>query len=297
MKSGAVAVVGKPNVGKSTFVNRVVRSHVSIVSPRPATTRFRILAVLNRADGQAVLLDTPGFETPRNALGRCMKSGVLSALGEADAILMLIHAGGWKEKDDALLQLVRDCGKTAVLGINKADLASPRSCLLPVIAASAERFPFAEIIPFSALTGENINDVVDALFRCLPEGEPLFPRTGQSVNLSEAKRVSEIIREKILRKTFDEVPHGVAVEVEDMEPGVRDPGMISVRASIVVDRENLKPILIGKNGRLIREIGTAARRDIEQLLGRRVFLDLRVRVIEKWRDKPDVLRRFGYGGF
>ncbi|HDD64789.1 MAG TPA: GTPase Era [Firmicutes bacterium] len=294
MKTGFVAIVGKPNVGKSTFLNNLLGTKVSIVSPRPATTRIKVLGIYNTEDAQIIFIDTPGFEKARNELGKFMLGTIFSSFEDADLIFFIIEADGWTEEDEKILETLKKTGKKIILGINKVDLIKEKEFLLPLIEESSKKHDFAEIVPFSALKNKNIQSVIKAITSHLPEGERLFPED-TITNLPLKYRIEEIIREKVLQKTYQEVPHSVAVEVEEMKPGDKNKEVEVIKANIIVDRDNLKSIIIGKKGSKIKQIGKLAREEIELLLEKKVYLDLNVKTIENWREKPDIFRRFGYG--
>jgi len=294
MKSGLVSIVGRPNVGKSSLLNRLVGRKVSIVSPRPATTRLKILGILNTQAGQAVFVDTPGYETPRHELGRVMASTVRGAVVEADVVLMVIESFGWRPEDDTVLEIVASSRKQTVLCLSKVDLLKDKRTLLPLIDRVSKRHSFKEVIPFSSVTGENVEDVETAIFACLPDGQPLFPPESTG-NLPLEYFIAEVIREKVFATTYQEVPQETAVEVEEIGPGTSRPEILVIRARIIVGREHLKGMLIGASGAKIKTIGRRAREEIEAFTGRKVYLDLKVDVIPDWRNRPDVFRRFGYG--
>jgi GTP-binding protein Era len=297
MKSGSVAVVGRPNVGKSTLINAIVGEKVSIVSPRPATTRFRVVGIKNSPGYQIVFYDTPGFEEVRNPLGSVMLDNVFSAARNADLVLFVIESNKWTAQDTLVLDGFRKMGVTpTICGINKIDKLKRKQDLLPFIERVYKIAPFKDVIPFSALTRENLNDLEQTIAEYLPEGEPLFPKDYAGI-LPQQYQVSEIIREKVFERTYQEVPHGIAVEVEEISPARQNPNMCVVKAIIIVERENQKKIVIGKDGRNIKEIGQRARKELEVFLGKRVYLQLQVKLIEKWRERPDIFFRFGYGRF
>ena len=286
--------MGKPNIGKSTLLNVILQRKVSIVSPRPATTRLRVMGILTENRGQIVFIDTPGFEETRDYLGKFMHKTILSSMDETQLILFLIDARGWTPGDDKVLRSIKKFGKKTVLGINKSDKLTDRKFLLPLIEENYEKANFADIVPISALKNENIDELINLLFDLLPESDLLFPAQ-QISNLPERYVVAEIIREKVLLQTYQEVPYSVAVKVEEITIAKgRQPNMLYINAHVYVDRQALKPILIGKNGRKLKCIGTMARIEIENLLGKKIFLDLEVKVIKNWRDKPELLRLFGY---
>jgi GTP-binding protein Era len=300
-RAGFVAVVGRPNVGKSTLLNRVLGEHVAIVTPRPQTTRTRILGVWNGEGAQLALFDTPGLHRAKGALNRRMVEVALSTLREVDAVLMLVEAGtgpggrvevgeatGW-----AIAEVARS-GKPAILGVNKMDRA-PRLALLPVIEAYRGLHAWREIVPFSALTGENVEVLLDALARSVPEAEaPLFP---PDVMTDQAERqiAAEYVREQVMLQTRQEIPYAAAVEIEEFDESARREGggLVRIAALVSVERESQKAILIGKRGAMLKKIGTRARENLESLLGCKVFLSLRVKVDEGWSERAASLKRLG----
>ena len=294
MKSGFVTIVGKPNVGKSTLINNILNNKISIVSSKPATTRIKVLGIYNSEEGQIIFIDTPGMEEGRNQLGKFMQKMILNSLEETDLILFLIDARGWREEDEKTLEILKKTGKKIILVINKVDLLKEKERLLPLIEESMERHNFVEVVPISALKKKNIDHLIKSIFTYLPEGEQLYP-SDMITNLPLEYKISEIIREKILNKTYQEVPQEVSVEVEEIREGQKKKDIIFISANIIVERDNLKGIIIGKNGEKIKKIGQLAREEIEILLGKKVFLQLKVKVIKDWRNRPDVFRRFGYG--
>ena len=294
MKSGTVAVIGKPNVGKSTLVNALVGHKVSIVSRHPATTRFRILGVKTTDVHQIVFIDTPGYERPRHKLGELMKDNVIAAIEEADLILAVIDVTRYDEEDREILERIKKSEKNVIVVINKIDRASPREKILTLIEHLNREFDFHEIIPCSALNVENVDDVEKTIVKHLPEGEKLFPPEFTD-SLPQTYKISEIIREKIFEQVYQEIPHSIAVEFEEMKPGDKNPDMLVIMANIIVEKDNQKRIIIGKNGEKLKIVGSSARKEIELLLGKKVYLQLRVKTVEKWRDRPDISGRFGYG--
>ena len=302
MRSGFVAIVGRPNVGKSTLLNRVLGEKIAIVSPRPQTTRTRILGVWNGPDSQVAFFDTPGLHRAQGALNRRMVEVGLSTLSEVDLVLLLVEAGtgpeGRVEVGEATRWVVEEVArsrKPAVLGISKMDRA-PREVLLPVIAAYKDLHAWTEIVPFSALTGENVDDLLRTLAKLVPDSPaPLFP---PDVLTDQAERqiAAEYIREQVMLKTREEIPYAAAIAVEDFDESERETGrsgLVRISATIFVERESQKGIVIGKRGAMLKEIGTRAREGIERLLGCKVFLDLRVRVDERWSERADALTRLG----
>lgn len=294
MKSGFVAIIGRPNVGKSTLINALLGEKVSIVSPRPAITRIKVLGIYNSEEGQIIILDTPGFEEVRNELGKMMQKTIISSIEEADIIMPVIECYGWQEEDEKIMETVQKFNKKMILVINKVDLLPYKDSLLPLIKESNERYKFVEIVPVSALKNKNIDALRKCIFLHLPEGDRLFPED-MKTNLPLQYTLAEIIREKAVNRTYQEVPQAIAVEVEEIKPGDKDKNMMVIKANIIIDRENLKHIIIGKNGSKLKEIGQLARKEIELILGKKVYLELWVKVIKDWRERPDIFRKFGYG--
>jgi GTPase len=300
-RAGFVAIVGRPNVGKSTLLNRVLGEHVAIVSPRPQTTRTRILGVHNVPDAQLAFFDTPGLHRAKGALNRRMVETALSTLTEVDAVLMLVEAGtgpgGRVEIGEATrwaAEEVARAGKPAVLGVSKMDRA-PRETLLPVIAAYKELLAWTEIVPFSAMTGENVDVLVETLARQLPASEaPLFP-PDTLTDQAERQLAAEYVREQLMIQTRQEIPYAAAVEVQDFDESERRDGggLVRLDAVIWVERASQKAIVIGKGGAMLKGIGTRARQNLEKLLGCKVFLQLTVKVEERWSERDATLKRFG----
>jgi GTP-binding protein Era len=303
-----VAIVGRPNVGKSTLLNRILGEHLAIVSPRPQTTRTRILGVHSAPGVQLALFDTPGLHRAQGALNRSMVEVALQTLAEVDAVLFLVEAGtgpdGRVEVGEATrwgIEEVARSGKPAILGISKMDRA-PRPSLLPVIEAYRALHAWAEIVPFSGLKGENVEVLLEALARQVPEAEaPLFP---PDVMTDQAERqiAAEYVREQVMLQTRQEIPYAAAVEVEEFdESGRREPGrsgdkrggLVRISANIWVERESQKAIVIGKQGAMLKKIGTKARENLESLLACKVFLALNVKVEERWSERAAALKRLG----
>lgn len=280
-RSGFAAVLGRPNVGKSTMVNRLVGEKVSIVSDRAQTTRRRIAGVVSAAEYQLVLLDLPGFQRPFDALTARMQRTVNDALEEVDAALVVLNAaepfGGG---DRFILAAVAASSTPTVIVANKVDLV-PAMQLPKVLARARELAPAADVLPVSALTGQNLPAVLKALVAALPEGPRYFP-AGESTDQPLELLVGELIREQALRRTREEVPHAIAVEVQSLEERRGRP-LLEIEALLVVETESQKGILIGKGGALVKQIGSAARREIEAIVGVHVFLSLRVKVRKHWR--------------
>jgi GTP-binding protein Era len=292
-RSGFVAVVGRPNVGKSTLVNRLVGQKVSITSPRPQTTRGPIRGVRNGPGYQAVFVDTPGSQKPRDTLRARMQQQVLDSLSESDAILFLLDAsqavGGLGRGDRYVARLVTESGTPAIACINKVDLLRTRAEVLPIVGAVPELGDWQEIFPISATGGLNVDPLMEAVVKLLPPGPRYFPE-GTVTDYPESLILAEYIREKALDVLREEVPHAVAVEIEDVE---RKENVTVVYATIHVERATQRMIVLGKGGRTIKQIGTEARRDVERLLGTRIYLDLKVKVSPGWRSDKKFLERLG----
>lgn len=290
MKFGFVAIIGRPNTGKSTLLNRLVGQKLAIVTPKPQTTRDPIRGILTTADAQIVFIDTPGLHTPRDFLGRYMVRGARRSFGEADLVYLMVEPARVSDEDREAINLLRDCTVPVFLLINKVDTV-PRQEILPVIDSYRQLLPFKEIIPISALGGENVELLLAKTLEQLPEGEKIFPDDLLSDQPTRFA-VGEMIREKVFSFTHQEIPYGTAVRMEGMEE--RDDGIVVVRATIIAERESQKGILVGKGGSMIKRIGSAARRDIEAFLGTKIFLDLRVKVIKDWKKDELRLKKLGY---
>jgi len=290
-RSGFVAVVGRPNVGKSTLVNRLVGEKVAIVSDKPQTTRNRILAVVNRPGGQIVLFDTPGIHKPMHRMNERMVEAALGSLGQVDLAVWLVDVTEeYGPGDRYVAEVLRRSGKPVLLALNKIDLvAKPK--LLPLIDHYRRLMDFVDVVPLSALTGDNVELVAERLVAHLPEGAPLYPEDFLT-DQPERFFVAEMIREQILRQTREEIPYSTAVVVDSFKEG--EP-LVRIEASILVERDSQKGILIGRGGTMLKSIGTAARREIEAFLGTKVYLGLFVKVREGWREDSDLLERMGLG--
>ncbi len=300
-RAGFVAIVGRPNVGKSTLLNRVLGEHVAIVTPRPQTTRTRILGIWNGEGAQLALFDTPGLHRAKGALNRRMVEVALSTLREVEVVLMLVEAGtgpgGRVEVGEATrwaIEEVARSGRPAILGVNKMDRA-PRPTLLPVIEAYRGLHAWAEIVPFSALTGDNVDALLDALVKHVPASEaPLFPADVMT-DQAERQIAAEYVREQLMLQTRQEIPYAAAVEIEEFdESGRRERGgLVRIAALISVERDSQKAIVIGKRGAMLKTIGTRARERLERLLGCKVFLSMKVKVDEGWTERASSLKRLG----
>ncbi len=293
-RSGFVCLVGRPNVGKSTLVNRLVGRPVSITSPKPQTTRNRVLGVCTGADWQAVLVDTPGIHQARDPLNRRLVAYALAALRDADLALVLTEpfAPPFAEpgpEDQLVLQRVRESRVKALLVLNKVD-AAPEGAVLETLRAYGALGGFEELVPLSAVTGRGVQRLVDLLPRYLAEG-PRYFEQDQWTDQSEAHLLGELVRQEVFHRTEQEIPYSTAVQVQHMEDKV---GVRVIHARIVVERDSQKGILIGKGGRMLRGIGQAARRRMETLLGTRVYLDLQVEVLADWSRDARRLAELGY---
>jgi len=291
-KSGFIAVIGRPNVGKSTLINKIIGQKIAIMSDKPQTTRSRIQCILTQDDAQFIFLDTPGIHKPKFKLGEYMLKAAEGTLKEVDAIFFVIDAtekfGGGEKY---ILERLSETSQPVILVINKIDLL-PRTEILPLIAAYSERYKFAATVPISAADGTNVDELLNEAKKFLPEGPKYYP-ADMVTDQPERLIISEIIREKILHVTEDEVPHSVAVDIEEITARKKD--LTYIRATIYVERNSQKGILIGKGGELLKGVGKNARPEIEMLLGTKVFLDLWVKVKKDWRNSAGALQSFGLG--
>jgi GTP-binding protein Era len=302
-RAGFVAIVGRPNVGKSTLLNRLLGEHVAIVSARPQTTRTRILGIHNGPGFQMALFDTPGVHRAQGPLNRRMVQTALDVLGEVDVVLVLVEAGTGPdlrvsvgETAEWIAERVRRVGKPAVLGVNKVDRVA-KETLLPVIDAYRGLLDWKAVVPFSGLTGEGVDRLVEVLARELPPADaPLFP---PDMLTDQAERViaAEYVREQVMELTREEIPYSVAVEVEEFDESERrdDGGLVRIGVLVWVERASQKAIVIGKGGAMLKRVGTRARQKLERLLGARVFLRITVKVEERWSERVETLRRLGIG--
>jgi GTP-binding protein Era len=304
VKSGFVAIAGRPNVGKSTLLNRVLGEKVAIVSPKPQTTRTRLAGFLNREDAQLVLVDTPGIHRPRGRLNEFMVRTALAAIGDVDLVLALVEAARPHPDDRLVLESLGATAKPKVLAVNKIDRIRDKGELLPLLDELSTLGDFEAVVPVSALTGENVDHLVEVLLERLPEGPRYFP-PDMLTDQSERELAAELIREQIIVHTEQELPYTTAVQIESWEevpPETERPAelgaparrLVRIAATIHVERESQKAIVIGKGGQRLKAIGTAARAGLERLLGCQVFLSLFVRVQRNWTRDPRRLREFGY---
>jgi len=296
-KSGYVAILGRPNVGKSTLLNNFLGTKVAIVTDKPQTTRHRIVGVKHMKDGQIVFLDTPGIHKEKFELNKYMNEIAFGVIPDADVILFVIDArAGLTFADKKILEKIgqeKRSDTKVIVVINKID-GVEKEKLLPLIDEISKEFPFVdEIVPTSATRGTNLDRLIDVIVKYLPEG-PKYYEEGMVTDQPIEQFVSEIIREKIMLLTRDEIPHATAVQVIDIKPGDKNPNMLVIDADIIVERDSQKAIIIGKGGQRLRKIGQLAREELEELLGKRIYLRLWVKVRENWRSRPEQLRGLGY---
>jgi len=292
LRVGFVSLIGRPNAGKSTLLNRLVGTKIAIVSDKPQTTRNRILGVRNYPDAQVVFVDTPGIHRPLHRMNVRMVDTALDTLRQVDVLGLVLdasEAGG--KGQQFVFGLLKDVKAPVFLILNKIDLIK-RSRLLPMIDEYSRKGMFAEIVPVSAQTGENVDRLERAIIDRLPEGEPLYP-TDYLTDQPERFLAGEIVREKLLQLMRDEIPFSSAVLVDRFEEPAGPKGILNLYCTIVVERESQKPIVIGRGGEMIKRIGTAAREDLERFFGTKVFLDLRVQVRSEWREDDRVLTDLG----
>jgi GTP-binding protein Era len=287
---GTVAIVGRPNVGKSTLLNELVGAHVSITSRKAQTTRHRILGIRTDERAQMVFVDTPGFQTRfSNALNRAMNRAVTATLAGVDAIVLVIEATGWDERDDPLLALIPP-GAPVVLAVNKVDRAKDKGKLARLLAECAARRDFAALVPVSAEKGTQVKALADEVARLLPEGEPAYA-PDDVTDRSERFLAAELVRERLFRLLGDELPYTAAVVIEDFK---EEGALRRISATIYVDRQGHKAIVIGEKGATLKRIGTEARVAMEALFGGKVFLELWVKVKSGWADSEATVRQWGY---
>ncbi|MEE1130833.1 MAG: GTPase Era [Caryophanon sp.] len=292
-KSGFISIIGRPNVGKSTLLNRVIGQKIAIMSDKPQTTRNKVQGVLTNPESQMIFIDTPGIHKPKHKLGEFMLKTAKNTLREVDLIMFMVNAEQQLGKGDEFIMELLEGTKTPVfLVINKIDQVHPDS-LMSIIEGYKERYEFAEIVPISALQGNNVESLLTTIEKYLPEGPQYYP-ADQVTDHPERFIISELIREKVLHLTREEIPHSIAVVIDKIKPDDEKENMIRVQATIMVERDSQKGIVIGKRGSLLKEVGTRARKDIEMLLGSKVYLELWVKVQKDWRNKSTQLRDFGF---
>ncbi len=290
LKSGFIAIVGCPNVGKSTLLNRLIGEKISIVSRKAQTTRHRIMGILTRPDAQFVFVDTPGFQTRHtNALNRAMNRGVTQALADVDVVIFVVDADHFDVRDKAVIKLL-PADRPVILAVNKIDQIKDKTKLLPILASRSEQHPFAAIVPVSAAKGSQLDELLAETRKHLPHEELLFGEN-EITDKSEKFIASEYIREKLFRLIGDELPYSATVEVEKFE---LDGALRRISAAIVVDRAAHKGIVIGKGGETLKRIASEARQDMERLFDGKVFLEVFVKVKSGWSDDERLLKSLGY---
>lgn len=290
-KSGFVSIIGRPNVGKSTFVNRVIGHKIAIMSDKAQTTRNKIQGVMTRDDAQIIFIDTPGIHKPKHKLGDYMMRVAKNTLSEIDAIMFMVNVNeDIGRGDEYIMEMLKNVKTPIFLVLNKIDLVHPDT-LMPKIEQYQSYMDFTDIIPISALEGLNVDHFIDVLKSFLPEGPKYYP-DNQISDHPEQFVVSEIIREKILHLTSEEIPHAIGVNVDRMIK--EDEDRVRIEATIYVERDSQKGIVIGKGGKKLKEVGKRALRDIEMLLGSKVYLELWVKVQRDWRNKVNFIRQIGY---
>lgn len=289
--SGFVAIVGRPNVGKSTLLNQLLGEKIAIVTSKPQTTRNRITGIRTTPDSQIIFLDTPGIHQARSLINRRMVEIAFKTLREADAVLWLVDAGGGiRREDETIARTLEDSSAAALIVLNKIDLVAKEK-LLPMMERCSALLPHREIIPISALKGENVSLLLDRLEQKLPKGPSYYPE-GEITDQTERFIASELIREKIFALTREEIPYATAVTIEEFKEK-EEKNLVVIKATILTDREAHRPILIGKKGAMLKEIGKQAREDLEAFLGCKVFLELFVKVDKRWSQDPHTLTELG----
>jgi len=288
-KSGFIAIIGLPNVGKSTLLNQILGTKVSIVTPKPQTTRFNIRGVLTKDNYQIVFIDTPGIHDAKSLFNQLMVKEALNALEDVDGIVWVMDVTHRIPEEEKILEIIKKTNKPAILVLNKIDLIKKNE-LLPIIDYFSKLHDFKAIIPISALKNDGVDIVVDEIVKILPEG-PFYYDPDQVTDLPLRLLIAEIIREKIFMHTYQEVPYCTAVQVEEV---TEDPekNLLYIRATIFIERESQKGIIIGKGGRMLKKIGTLAREELEFLLGKKIYLDLWVKPVKDWREKESYIRKF-----
>ncbi|XPF93661.1 GTPase Era [Colwellia sp. RE-S-Sl-9] len=290
---GLIAIVGRPNVGKSTLLNSLLGQKISITSKKPQTTRHRILGILTEKNNQAVLVDTPGLHTDeKRAINRLMNRAASSSIAEVELIVFLVEGTHWTTDDELVLSKIKKSGAPCVLVVNKIDNVQNKEDLLPHLQKLGTRHTFQDIIPISASKGDNVDKIHDLCMNSLPEGEFWFPED-YITDRSSRFMASEIIREKLIRFTGDELPYSTTVEIEQFK--MDEKGVYHINALILVERETQKRMVIGNKGARLKTIGQEARRDMEALFGQQVFLETWVKVKSGWADDERALRSLGYG--
>ncbi len=293
MKSGFVSLIGRPNVGKSTLLNSIIGTKVAITSSKPQTTRNVIQGIYNSEDTQIVFVDTPGIHKPNHKLGKILNKGAYYSINDVDVILFLVDAKmGIGKGDKYIIEKLKEINKPVILVINKIDGLN-KDEILKLILEYKDIYDFKEIVPISALKKKNIDELLKVIREYLTDEVKYFDENTVT-NRTEEFMISELIREKVLMNTEEEVPHSVTCTTEQI---IKDKDKTVIKASIIVDRDSLKKIIIGKNGEMVKKIGTLARKDIEKYLDTKVYLELYVKTIKKWRDRESYLAELGYTDF
>lgn len=293
IKSGFVSLVGRPNVGKSTLLNSILERKVAITSNKPQTTRNIIQGIYNDEDSQIVFIDTPGIHKPNHKLGKVLNKGAYQSFDDVDVIAFLVDAkAGLGKGDEYIIEKLKETDKPVILIINKIDGLS-KDEIFKIITEYKDLYNFKEIVPVSALKNKNLDELIKVLKEYMPDNIKYFSEN-QITNRTNEFMISELIREKVFNLTDEEIPHSVTCIVEQI---IKDKNKHIINAAIIVDRDSLKKIIIGKNGEMVKKIGTLARKDIEELLGTKVYLEIYVKTIKKWRDKEKYLHDLGFNDF
>lgn len=291
MNCGYVALIGRPNVGKSTLMNHLLKQKISITSRKPQTTRHRILGINTTEAGQAIYMDTPGMHSSeKRALNRYLNRTADTTLMGVDVVVWLIDGLSWHEYDEVIFKKLEQAGLPVILAVNKVDKVKDKDAILAFFAEAQHRFPFEHLIPISALKGSNLDQLENAVMQLLPEGELIYPED-QITDRPERFLCAEIVREKLTRRLGDELPYALTVEIERYE---EKPGIVKIYAIIWVERPTQKNIVIGKEGEMLKKIGTDARHDIEKLIDQKVYLQLWVKVKKGWSDNERALQNLGF---
>jgi len=292
-KSGFIGIIGRPNVGKSTLLNMIIGEEIAIATHKPQTTRNRIMGIKNREDGQLIFLDTPGIHKPVSLLNRHMVDAALNAFGDSELLLMVVEANaGCRDDDQSVLHSLKDVKIPVILAVNKIDLVE-KTTLLPFIDRFSTLFPFAAIIPLSALSGAGVNILLDEVWKLLPEGPQYFPED-MVTDRTERFIAAEIIREKVILLTRQEIPYAMAVVVDAFKE-IEKNNLLRIQASIIVEKDSQKGILIGRKGTMLKRIGTEARLSLEKFFASRVYLEMFVKVRKDWTNDARALKELGYG--
>ncbi len=288
---GYAAIIGRPNVGKSTLLNRILGQKIAITSPRPQTTRHKILGIKTEATGQAIYVDTPGIHRGgKRAINRYMNKAARSTVAEVNVVVLVVDATRWTDEDESILQGLAAQEAPVIVAVNKVDMLADKEALLPYIKTLAEKFNFAAIVPLSARKGDNVDRLEAEVLSRLPEGEALFPED-QVTDRSQRFIAAELIREKLMRRLGEELPYAITVEIEKFAV---EGGLFRIHAVIWVEKDSQKAIVIGKGGSMLKEIGQHAREDMEKIFDAKVFLETWVRVKEGWSEDERLLRKLGY---